>query len=50
MAKETRKPLNIKVNAELHEALKIWAKKENRTMNNAVETLLMKATNFNIES
>ena len=40
---EKRKALNIKVNAPLHAKLQHWAKKENRTINNAVETLLMKA-------
>lgn len=46
---EKRKALNIKVKEEVHQRVAAYAKKENRTINNAVETLLMKATETPID-
>lgn len=44
-----RMALNLKITAELHEAIALNAKKQHRTLNNYAEVILMKATNMDVE-
>lgn len=43
-----KKATSLRINSELYAYIEKLAKKENRSLNNFIETILSKATNFNV--